>query len=74
MNQETLVISDRFRSPISVRRRTDAEGGIVIRNHRHGILLSRSELDRLIQFVHGLGQLQRHVAPKAPLSATQGDE
>ncbi|WP_407689816.1 hypothetical protein [Mycobacterium sp. HUMS_1102779] len=69
---ETLVISDRFRSPISVRRRTDAEGGIVIRNHRHAMLLSRSELDRLIQFVHG--PLQRYVAPKAPLSATQGDE
>lgn len=51
---QTLVISDRFRSPISVRRRTDAEGGIVIRNHRHAMLLSRSELDRLIQFVHGL--------------------
>lgn len=59
---DTLVISDRWRVPMTAQRRDD--GGIVIRTPGKGtLLLSQSELVRLMEFVRPqLGQLYRFPA------------
>lgn len=65
---DEMVISDRYRSPITARRRTDELGGVVLRDHRHALFLSESELDRLVAFVRdepSKARLQRYtMAPK----------
>jgi hypothetical protein len=61
---ETLVISDRWRVPMTAQRRED--GGIVIRTPgKDTLLLSQSELVRLMELVQPqLGRLERFPAPE----------
>jgi hypothetical protein len=63
---DRTTISDRWRTPIIAEKRED--GGIAIRGHFHGIVaLSPAELQRLFNYAHDLGVLQRFpMAPKSP--------
>ena len=65
-----MVISDRWRTPVTAQRQRD--GGVVIRSGRSGLLiLSPAELERLFSYANDLGVLKRFpMAPKGP----QGDE
>jgi hypothetical protein len=53
-DSDSLIFSDRFRSPVTAQRRES--GGVVLRSHKSWIALSDSELERLFSFVRGLGQ------------------
>jgi hypothetical protein len=49
MTEESVIISDKLRVPVTAERRSD--GGVAIRGHFRGILaLSEAELGRLIAF------------------------
>lgn len=46
---DSVVITDRYRVPVVAQKRTDTEKGIVLRGQFHHVLiLSESELDRLV--------------------------
>jgi hypothetical protein len=66
MNEDSMVISDRWRTPITAQPQRD--GGIALRSGRSGLLiLSPAELQRLFKFANDLGVLQRFpMAPKGP--------
>lgn len=70
---EPVIISDRFRTPITVECRDG--GGVAVRGHFRGILvLSRPELDRLHAFATNKPTIRRYVASNSALSASQPDE
>jgi hypothetical protein len=50
---DSVVISDAYRTPIVAQKRTDADGGVAIRGPKSVLILSDSELDRLVAFVRG---------------------
>ncbi len=71
---DAVVISDPYRSPIPAQRKDG--GGVVIRTPKSALLLSESDMDRVIAFVGDeprLGQLQRFQMGRT-LSATESDE
>jgi hypothetical protein len=58
---ESILVSDRFRSPVTAEKRDN--GGIVLWGPRSMIVLGRSELERLFDFAFDrprLGTLQRY--------------
>jgi hypothetical protein len=70
---EAILVSDRFRSQVTAEKREN--GGLVLWGPRSMIVLSRSELDRLIEFANDtprLGQLATF--PMAPRTAPECPE
>ncbi len=66
---DSITISDRWRSPIVAQKRAD---GIVLRTSAAWLILSSAELDRLFAFATNRPHIQRYpVAPKQPLNAPQ---
>jgi hypothetical protein len=66
---EAILVSDRFRSPVTAEKREN--GGIVLWGPRSMIVLSRTELQRVFDFAFDqprLGELQRYpvMAPESP--------
>jgi len=55
------VISDRYRVPVVAQRRT--EGGVVLRRGAHKLVLSNTELDRLVKFARTDARLQIYRYP-----------
>lgn len=47
---DSLVVSDRYRVPIVAERHHDSSGGVILRRGNAFIILSESELDRLVSF------------------------
>lgn len=67
MTEDSLIVSDPHRTPITAQKRQD--GGVVLRGTRCMLILSEAELDRVIDFVRDeprLGQLQRFTMPPPP--------
>ena len=59
MTEESVIISDKLRVPVTAERRSD--GGVAIRGHFRGILaLSGAELGRLIAFATNRPTIQRY--------------
>jgi hypothetical protein len=71
MNEDSRVISDRWRTPIVAHRQHD--GGVALRSGGSGLLiLSPAELERLFSYANDLGVLRRF--SMAPKTATESDE
>jgi hypothetical protein len=60
MTEEVVTISDSYRVPIQASKRGD--GGVLIRCPKSWILLSKTELDRLVAFARNGPTIQRFVA------------
>ncbi len=61
---DSITISDRWRSPIVAQKRAD---GIVLRTSAAWLLLSSAELDRLFAFVRNEPHIQHYaMAPESP--------
>ena len=71
MVSDSLVISDRYRTPIVAQRHFDDPRGVVLRTHKSWLVLSGAEFDRLVGFVRNEATLQRYVmAPiKSPITS-----
>jgi hypothetical protein len=76
MAEDSIVISDRYRSPIVAQNRNDSGGGIVLRPSRGWpIIMPDAELDRLFAFAPDKAHIQRfQVGPKGAPAATYSDE
>lgn len=55
---ESIVVSERFRSPVIAEKRDG--GGVVLRSARHWIALSPEELDRVVAFAGNRAHIQRY--------------
>jgi hypothetical protein len=66
---DATIISDAARKSIVAQRHTGGAGGVAIRGHLNGVLmLSGSEIERLVEFARSdeppqLGRLQRYPCP-----------
>jgi hypothetical protein len=69
MNEDSRVISDRWREPIVAQKKTD---GIVLRTSKAWLLLSGAELDRLFAFLRDKPTIQRY--PVQASESPQSDE
>ncbi|MGO8941836.1 MAG: hypothetical protein ACLQLO_33560 [Mycobacterium sp.] len=75
---DATIISDPARKPIVAQRHNGGAGGVALRGHFNGVLvLSRSEIERLVEFARSdepprLGRIQRY--PVTPPAAPPSDE
>jgi hypothetical protein len=71
---ESLVISERYRTPITAQRHMDDPDGVVLRTAKSMLILSGAEFDRLVEFVRDEPRLGKLIAFPMGLNRPQSGE